>query len=419
MPNELVARNGLIALKDSTVSGSLFVTGSVGVGITPSYPLHIRLNTDSITKSTLLYQEVYSNASGYTDYFKFEVGANSSRGGRIIFGETGGGFSDSYLEFALNATNIYQSGNNPITFTTNNIEGLRVTGDSNVGIGIIAPTSKLQVSGSSDVVNFRGSGSVTNSSIFTVDGAAGRLFSVNDSLSGSLFSVNTISGLPVVEAFSDNTVRVGQYGQKALFVSQSNVGIGKESALNGILDVSGSVTITGSLLAPTITGSLFGTASFAVSASWAPGGGGGGASFPYTGSAIITGSLIVTGSTQITGSLTVIGTITGTSVVETSALRYKQNIQDLESTDDIYKLRPVTFDWKSTLKNDIGFIAEEINNIIPELAEINANGEVEGVKYSKLTVLLTKALQEQDQRLKDQQLQINELKQEINYLKNK
>ena len=53
-----------------------------------------------------------------------------------------------------------------------------------------------------------------------------------------------------------------------------------------------------------ITGSLFGTASYAtqaLSASFAP-------TFPFTGSAIITGSLNVIGSTTITGSLDVSGT---------------------------------------------------------------------------------------------------------------
>jgi hypothetical protein len=115
----------------------------------------------------------------------------------------------------------------------------------------------------------------------------------------------------------------------------------------------------------------------------------------------------------------VVGTTTTTTLVETSALRYKQNIQNLESVDGLYKLRPVTFDWKSTLKSDIGFIAEEVNEILPVLAEINEDGQAEGVKYSKLTAILTKALQIHDQRLKDQQKQIDELQQEINHLKNK
>jgi hypothetical protein len=144
----------------------------------------------------------------------------------------------------------------------------------------------LLVSGSANI-NASGSG------VFTVDGTSGRLFQIDDSLSGSLFSVNTAAGLPIIEAFSDNTVRIGQYGQRALFISQSKVGIGKESALNGTLDVSGSITVTGSVSATNFTGSLFGTSSWAVSASWAPGGG---AAFPYTGSATITGSLVTTGS---------------------------------------------------------------------------------------------------------------------------
>ena len=86
----------------------------------------------------------------------------------------------------------------------------------------------------------------SGSNLVTVDGISGRLFTVNDSFSGSLFSVNTVAGLPVIEAFSDNTVRIGQFGQRALFVSQSRVGIGKESALGALLDVSGSVFVTGS-----------------------------------------------------------------------------------------------------------------------------------------------------------------------------
>jgi hypothetical protein len=156
----------------------------------------------------------------------------------------------------------------------------------------------LLVSGSANVNS-------SGSSVFTVDGTSGRLFSVDDSLSGSLFSVNTAAGLPIIEAFSDNTVRIGQFGRRALFISQSRVGVGKETGLNAILDISGSLIVTGSInVSGSITGSLLGTASFAVSASWAPG-------FPFTGSAVITGSLIVTGSTTSTLGFT--GSLFGTS----------------------------------------------------------------------------------------------------------
>ena len=52
---------------------------------------------------------------------------------------------------------------------------------------------------------------VQGAEVFTVDGINGRLFTVTDDLSDSLFSVNTIAGLPVIEAFADNTVKIGPY----------------------------------------------------------------------------------------------------------------------------------------------------------------------------------------------------------------
>jgi hypothetical protein len=99
--------------------------------------------------------------------------------------------------------------------------------------------------------------------------------------------------------------------------------------------------------------------------------------------------------------------------VETSALRCKDNIHPISSPlDKVKQLKPVTFDWKHSGKNDIGFIAEEVKEVLPNLIHYNEEGEVEGMNYSKVTSLLVAAIQEQQE-------QINELKQEINNLKNK
>ena len=65
-------------------------------------------------------------------------------------------------------------------------------------------TGSAGLSGSMDII---GSGS----NIFTVDGTNGRLFSVSDEISGSVFRANLVSGLPVIEAFSDNIVKIGAY----------------------------------------------------------------------------------------------------------------------------------------------------------------------------------------------------------------
>lgn len=93
--------------------------------------------------------------------------------------------------------------------------------NSRVGVGITNPSAKLHVNGNSifsgattDVVKIYGSGTTTP--IFSIQGSSGELFSVSDSLIGSLFSVNDISGLPILETFSDNTVLMGSYQAPSL-----------------------------------------------------------------------------------------------------------------------------------------------------------------------------------------------------------
>jgi hypothetical protein len=63
----------------------------------------------------------------------------------------------------------------------------------------------------------------SGSTILDIQGSQGQLFSVTDQLSGSLFSVNDISGIPIMEVFSDNTVNMGTFGAEALTVSGSSV----------------------------------------------------------------------------------------------------------------------------------------------------------------------------------------------------
>ena len=66
----------------------------------------------------------------------------------------------------------------------------------------------------------------SGSNIFDVQGSQGQLFSITDSLSGSLFSVNDISGIPIMEVFSDNTIKMGTFNQEAIIVSGSRTGMG-------------------------------------------------------------------------------------------------------------------------------------------------------------------------------------------------
>lgn len=74
---------------------------------------------------------------------------------------------------------------------------------------------------------------------FFVEGVNGRLFEVDDLMTGSLMSVNDIAGLPVLEVFSDDRVVMGQYASNTLHVSGDWAAV-KALPISGIsLNVSG------------------------------------------------------------------------------------------------------------------------------------------------------------------------------------
>jgi hypothetical protein len=143
------------------------------------------------------------------------------------------------------------------------------------------------------VVN--GSGSV----ILDVQGSQGQLFSVTDVLSGSLFAVKDISGMPIIEAFSDDRVNIGTFNREAIKVS------GSVASVTGSFTGSLSGSFSGSLFGPH-TGSLFGSASQATSASLSQT-----ASVAYSGTGSFTGSftgsLFGTASQAITASFALRG----------------------------------------------------------------------------------------------------------------
>jgi hypothetical protein len=90
--------------------------------------------------------------------------------------------------------------------------------------------------------------------------------------------------------------------------------------------------------------------------------------------------------------------------------RYKENIKPIESAlDKAVKLQGVTFDWKESdsildIKEDIGFIAQDVQKVVPELVRENEDGKL-SLRYQGVTPILLEA--------------IKELKAEIDLLKSK
>jgi hypothetical protein len=116
-----------------------------------------------------------------------------------------------------------------------------------------------------------------------------------------------------------------------------------------------------------------------------------------------TADATITWTTAITvtnaGNTTFGGTIT-----ENSSIRYKENVETINNgLDKVLQMRGVTYDKKDSGVKEIGVIAEEIYEVLPEVILKNEEGEVDSVSYGRITAVLIEAI-------KDLKKEIEELK---------
>jgi len=115
-----------------------------------------------------------------------------------------------------------------------------------------------------------------------------------------------------------------------------------------------------------------------------------------------------------------IGSITSTASSSQVAFntssdeRLKENIIDAGSQLDIIKQVQVReFDWKKNGNHQVGMIAQELNNVIPEVVTVGGESEFENpwsIDYGKLTPHLIKAIQEQQVLIEQLQAEVALLK---------
>ena len=93
--------------------------------------------------------------------------------------------------------------------------------------------------------------------------------------------------------------------------------------------------------------------------------------------------------------------------------RLKENVKNIESPlEKLNKINGVEFDWikkegvHGNKGHDIGVIAQEIEEVLPEVVTTRDNG-YKAVKYEKIVPLLIEAI-------KEQQEQINKLEEKLN-----
>jgi hypothetical protein len=242
-----------------------------------------------------------------------------------------------------------------------------VTPNGNIGIGTAVPSQKLQVAGGLTVNGPLNYFSTSGNANFFMKGegaANGINFGVvGNAGSNSTLFVSQYDGTTYQDRFIIDLNGNAVFPNNSVFVPNGTINVGNSSSgLSTRLNVNGFITLS------------------------LPGGG--------------TDALCRNGSLQISFC--------------SSSIRYKQNIQNYDSGLEIIKrLRPVTFNWKVNNEADFGLVAEETAEVEPLLTFKNEKGEVEGVKYNRVGVVLINAVKEQQTEIEAQQKQIDEQKIQI------
>lgn len=331
-----------------TNSGQLTNTGNVGIGTTtPTAQLEIQRWIGGLQGGPTI-RLTRDSTGGSAIYHGTNAGTEL-----LIFGVRGGG------------SNLAEAAG---------YERMVLTSAGNVGIGLTAPTQRLDVAG----------GIKSSSGVIFVDRTtASNLFQWYGQDNIARLWSNTAPGGDIMSASGVN----------------GNVGIGTGTiAPAAKLEVKQSSDVAGGGLRLTRTGASTGYANIVMASDnglW---------------------FYVNSGTTYYC----VIGATGGWGC--NSDKRLKENITPIgeNALDIITQLKPSTYNFISDpmKKLSAGFIAQDVLGLIPDAVERSPETGYYTLSYDRITPYLTKGIQQLNQKSLDQQAQIEELKKEIDQLKN-
>jgi len=431
---------GFSTSANTTMSERMRITsaGNVGIGTTsPTYKLQV--NGTSYINETL-----YVNGNTTID-----ANLDLTSGGRV---KVSGGNTDQYyfegsrngvgVTYRLydNANNIYHDSYTSQVFRLNQIGGsggnLIIHG-GNVGIGTTSPTFKLQtnatiagswlgyLNGTSATFGTNNFSAVHSSTAIGTGTESGINLANNASDNGApspiisfsaksasasyqhayaaIYGIKTASGADanwntgdLVFATGQSTgpierMRIDSSGR--VLINQSSNLTGQVLQVNGFIDI---LNVSASALR-WYDGTTF--ISGLGLDSWATGGSASNMTMFCEGEfGIVTGGgntkklvMNTSGSVTVSGDLVAYGS--------PSDKRLKENIKPIKSAlDKVSKLQGVTFNWKESgsildIKEDVGFIAQDVQKVIPELVRENKDGML-SMRHQGIAPILLEAIKE-------------------------
>ena len=336
-------------------------TGEVGIGtVTPTHKLHI-----------------YSAAPTGGIGLKVESGnatnwiQNKCTAGSWQIGSTGSGFQ------------LYNDDTAAYRFTVSNA--------GNVGIGTTSPGEKLTVAGKIEI-------------------KSGNWLVLRNSDNSNYGSIRGASD-------TSNDITINTNSEVIRFKQNGNVGIGNTGP-NNKLEISDTGTGTGSThlkisrgadssAVQRIAGIKMGNTASNDGSNWIIQAD---SSLGYFDSADLDFIHNAGGTPSTRMALTSTGTLTVSGDVvaygSPSDIRLKENIKPIKNPlGKIKKLKGITFDWKKSesildIKEDYGFIAQDVQKVIPELVRKNEN-ELLSMRHQGVIPILVEAIKELEARVKE------------------
>jgi hypothetical protein len=210
---------------------------------------------------------------------------------------------------------------------------------------------------------------------------------------GTVNTSGAVNEVPAGSASAPSIYPTGDTNTGIFFPAADTIAFTEGGVESARIDSSGNLLVGKTTTASTTAGSVFSANDFfALSISQATGN-----------RAVIFSNTSGTG----TGNITI--NASTTSFNTSSDYRLKENVQPMTGAlSKVAALKPVTYNWKATGEASEGFIAHELQEVVPECVTgekdaVNEDGSIkpQGIDTSFLVATLTAAIQEQQAMIEE------------------
>jgi hypothetical protein len=404
LPNNYLIRTNSSGIFDT--SAVYEAGGNVGIGSSnPLSKLQIGdfLNTSGVRNDIIVTGDKV-NADGYFARLMLKNSEQSGGSTASIRGERASANAATALTFYTNTTSSPGDGD----------EKMRITSAGNVGIGLSNPSAKLQVKQNSTGEALRIDGS--SNYAFVVNGGTDRTSRIlalsigsayetttpptnglivdgNVGIGTGIISSNPLSKLQIGDLYNTSGVR------NDIFVTGDKVNADGYFARLMLKNSDQSGGSTASIRGERASTNAGTALTFYTNTTSSPGDGdekmritsagniGIGTASPQSGYRL-----------HVVDSIYVGGNVSASAYTTRSDFNLKDDIFDLKyGLNEILNLQPVQYTYKSNGSKQLGFIAQDIGTILPEVVSFE---ESMSVNYQAIIPILTKAIQEQQALIK-------------------